>query len=273
MYDKKAGCFLKLDDSFSFELASSGSASFISVPLETSNNQYNLKPNHKLVNLANESINLNDFNALFYAWKQKLEQFKLLMQIKHNNFGYSCDMVTSLPASRLDYKKLTTNEKKLKPNHHRHKIKRLNEPLMKVTTHKELKITRIHLPAEFIQQHQSTESTCDTPQSINNNEQQQPINHDYSNYLEQHTSFDNLISAEDLSKLDESKMISSISADSLVNSTHLMPSSYFNMPVSPTIPTICHGFFSHEINVTHMLDPNSDELFCDTLHPDISIQI
>ena len=63
-----------------------------------SNNQLNQPIQTQSTNQAsfiNETIqypavrNVIDNSTLFVQWKLKIEQFKLLMQMKHNNFGFS----------------------------------------------------------------------------------------------------------------------------------------------------------------------------------------
>lgn len=97
MFDKKEGTIVDLcefNEPSLFEMANSHFSIPLTLPLLTSQAINKLSSNSKLFNTTNRRnlahvINICDFNALFDSWKYKLEQFKLLMHIKHNNFGFS----------------------------------------------------------------------------------------------------------------------------------------------------------------------------------------
>ena len=113
MFNKKEGAVINLNgESSLFEISESLVSLTISLPVETTQAINKLSSNSKLFNSINSRnlasvISVSDFNILFNSWKLKLEQFKLLLQIKHSNFGFAWnDSNTTLHKNTESFKQL-----------------------------------------------------------------------------------------------------------------------------------------------------------------------
>lgn len=287
MYDKRTGTVINLDNK-SFVM--DPTASLISIPLTITSLQ-TIEKDKQSRKTTTDAVNLNDFNTIFCSWKHRLEQFKLFMQIKHNSFGFSWSNSVVLQQNtenlnKLDFIKFGNplrpkpKDRKLKNAQKKNRIKK---PEQTSKARNRNKIQKTKMQPILINLQPESISSSESHEMIIEIESPKVAHQEYSDRHVQHLNLkfdekdclDNLLTNEDLLKLEESKSISSMIADSLVNSNLINISSinnnYFN--ILPVSPTICHSFFNHnEINVTQMLGSNNetgvDELFCDELKLD-----
>ena len=286
----------------------------LTIPLSISPNISLNRPNNiQLNDCINFKSNSNEeLNNLFDSWKSKLEQFKLLMQIKHNNYGFSwCDSImlqnNSQNLNKLDFirfgrsSRLRETIKNFKSSSIDLNNNNLNKKIAKIISNNKNKISKLveRKKSSIIIRSLEKKIGIDNERSASLvNEPDLEISKIAIDYTDlkldkvQNGKFDqkatNLISQEEISKFDDPKTISSIISDNftLVNPSNIMaqvinPCCYFNL--LPVSPSICHHytttnyFNQNEINVANILVSNVDtsveELFCEDLRIDNEISI
>jgi hypothetical protein len=244
MYDKKTETFMDYLDNESFMLSSSGS--YLTLPisqLSQAINKYWPVNNNKSLYLNDRDrtfIQLNDFNNLFYSWKQRLEQFKLLMQIKHNSFGFVwSNSIMLKKQNELEFLKINNRtakakEKRLTRHHHHHHHHQKQSTTNKIKE----EITNTQDPLLIQEQLQNTFDMIDET--------------DYS-YLklkfDEKDCFETFLTNNSNINNNNNNNISS--SDDIFTSKSMF-ASLINDP-------FCQSFFSHnEINITQMLDSGNE---------------
>ena len=237
----------------------------------------NIKENHREIFRNDSQFSTHDFNSLFNSWKSKTEQFKLLMQLKHDSFGFAwCDSIllqqSDESLNKLDFIRYGRSVKKKSSKNCKTNISnklliknKLSGNLVSIKSSRKMRLRKEKatvldkndsIIGETLLVKRNLNSTIDEPIQFKNS----------------------FMTNDDAARLDQSRHINSMISEnfsfSLNNPNGAIPScNYFNM--LPISPTLCHDygttsfFTTNEMNVSTMLisnvGNNVEELFCDDL--------